>query len=75
LHEKNFIDCIKSRQTPNSDVETGRLATTLCHIGNISCHLRRDVVFDPKTETFPNDAKANAYLTKEYRKPYTLPKV
>ena len=75
LHEKNFIDCIKSRKQPNSDVETGRLATTLCHIGNIACHLRRDVVFDPKTETFPNDAKANAYLTKAYRAPYGLPKV
>ncbi len=74
-HEKNFIDCIKSRQTPNADVETGRLASTLSHLGNIACHLRRDVVFDPKTETFPNDAKANAYLTKEYRKPYALPKV
>jgi len=32
-------------------------------------------VFDPKTETFGNDKAANAYLTKEYRKSYPLPKV
>ena len=31
--------------------------------------------FNPKTETFGNDKAANAYLKKEYRKPYELPKV
>jgi predicted dehydrogenase len=75
LHEKNFIDCIRSRNTPNADVEIGRLSTTLCHLGNISTHLGRDVDFDPKTETFGHDHAGNAYLTKEHRKPYTLPKV
>jgi hypothetical protein len=75
LHEKNFVDCIKSRKRPNADVEIGRLASTICHIGNICCHLRRDVTFDPKTETFGDDKEANAYLTKEYRSTYPLPKV
>jgi len=75
LHEKNFIECIKSRERPHADIEIGRLSTTICHIGNICGRLGRDVVFDPKTETFGSDKAANAYLTKEYRKPYTLPKV
>jgi len=74
-HEGNFLECIKSRNTPHADVELGRLSTTICHLGNICTHLHRDIVFDPKTETFGNDKAANAYLTKEYRKPYTLPKV
>jgi len=74
-HEKNFLECIKSRKRPNADVELGRLSTTLCHLGNISHHLRRDVRFDPKTETFGDDKAANAMLTKPYRSPYTLPKV
>lgn len=74
-HEKNFIECIKSRQQPNSPIELGRLATTVCHIGNVCTRLKRDVVFDPKTETFGNDKAANAFLTREHRKPYTLPKV
>lgn len=72
-HEKNFLDCVKSRKMPNADVEIGRLSTTLCHLGNISCHLKRSVRFDPKTETFGDDKAANAYLTKTYRSPYTLP--
>ena len=74
-HEKNFMDCIRSRQRPNADVEIGRLASTICHLGNICTHLRRDITFDPKTETFGHDKEANAYLTKEYRKAYALPKV
>ena len=74
-HEKNFMDCIRSRQRPNADVEIGRLVSTICHLGNICTHLRRDITFDPKTETFGHDKAANAYLSKEYRKPYTLPKI
>ena len=74
-HLQNFLDCIKSREQPNSDIELGRLSTTLCHLGNISHHLRREVVFDPATETFGNDREANQRLSKEYREPYGLPKV
>jgi predicted dehydrogenase len=74
-HEGNFLECVKSRKRPNSDVEIGRLSTTLCHLGNISYKLGRDVHFDPKTETFPGDAQANQLLSKPYREPYGLPKV
>ncbi len=74
-HEKNFLESIKTRQKPNSDIEIGRLSTTLCHLGNIAYHLKRDVRFDPSTETFPGDAAANALLSKSYREAYPLPKV
>lgn len=74
-HPGNWLQCIKSRQRPNADIELGRLSTTICHLGNISHRLGRDVKFDPKTETFPGDKEANAWLTKQYRAPYTLPKV
>jgi len=73
-HEQNFLECVKSRERPNSDVEIGRLSTTLCHLGNISYHLGRDVHFDSKTETFPHDEEANKLLSKQYRAPYGLPK-
>lgn len=75
LHEKNFLDCVKSRGVPNSDVEIGRLSTTLCHLGNISCRLKRDVRFDAKSGTFGADKAANALLTKTYRAEYPLPRV
>ena len=74
-HVRNFLDCVKSRKMPNSDVEIGRLSTTLCHLANISYKLQRDVRFDPETETFGEDRAANALLTKQYRAPYVLPAV
>jgi predicted dehydrogenase len=74
-HEKNFLDCVKSRQRPNADVEIGRLSTTLCHLGNIAQRLGREVKFDPATETFGKDEAANAMLVKQYRTSYPLPKV
>jgi predicted dehydrogenase len=72
-HVDNFLDCMRTRKKPNADIELGRLSTTICHLGNIAYHLGRGLEFDPKSETFPNDAEANAFLTKEYRSPYTLP--
>jgi len=74
-HVDNFLDCMRSRKQPNADIELGRLSTTICHLGNIAYHLGRDLQFHPKTETFPGDAEANAFLTKEYRSPYTLPRI
>ena len=75
LHEKNFLECMRSRQKPHADIEIGRLSTTLTHLGNISHHLKRDVKFDPATETFNGDNEANAMLRKQYRKGYELPNV
>lgn len=75
LHERNFLDCVRSRKTPNADIEYGRLSTTVCHLGNIATRLGRDINFDPQTETFGHDKEANAYLSREHRKPYETPKV
>jgi predicted dehydrogenase len=74
-HVGNFLECIKTRKRPNADIELGRLSTTICHLGNIATRLGRDVRFNPRTETFDDDQEANAYLTKEYRAGYGLPKV
>ena len=74
-HEGNFLECVKSRKLPNADVEIGRQSTMLCHLGNISYKLGRDVKFDPKTETFPGDAEASRMLAKTYREAWPMPKV
>ena len=31
------------------------------------------LTMDPKKETFPGNSKANALLTREYRKPFVVP--
>lgn len=74
-HEQNFLDCVKSRKRPNADVEIGRLSTTLCHLGNICCQVKRDLRFDTEQENFGSDAVANHLLTKQYRAEFPLPRI
>lgn len=76
-HVQNFIDCIKSREKPYCDLETvGHPASVLCHAGNIAARVGRHLTFDAETESFLDDAEANALRTRtEYRKPWALPEV
>ena len=67
-HIQNFLDCIKSGQTPNSEIAEGQKSTLLCHLGNISYKLGRMVKFDPATKTIVGDKDAEAMWGREYRK-------
>ena len=71
-HVLNFLDCVKSRQKPNSDVETTHRSTSAPHLGNIAFKLGRKLAWDAQQEQFPGDAEANKLLGKEYRKPWKL---
>ncbi len=71
-HIANWLHCIRTRQTSNADVEIGHRSTTVCHLGNIARWLKREIKWDPVSETFPGDDEANAYLDRERRAPWTL---
>lgn len=74
-HLRNFIDCVRTRQRPNADIEVGHISTTLCHIGNAAWRLGRELSFDSESQSFGDDTDANALLTKSYRDPWQLPVV
>lgn len=74
-HITNFLACLKSRARPNADVEEGHLSATMCHLGNIATRLGRQLRWDPAKESFIGDAEANRWLTKAYRKPWSLASV
>ncbi len=69
-HARNFLDCVKSRQRPISDVEEGHRTTTACHLANISLRLGRKVHWDPEKEEIVGDREASAHLIRPYRKPW-----
>lgn len=71
-HYQDFIDAIKSRNKPVSDVEIGHRTATVCNIANITYQLGRTLNWDPVKEEFANDTEANRLRGKEYRKPYVL---
>jgi predicted dehydrogenase len=122
-HFGNFIDAVRSRNMSDlhADILEGHLSSALCHLGNISYRLGKQVNaaegleklktikcsdkvadtfdrfqqhlmndgsvditkttfslgevldVDTKTESFVNNPKADAMLTREYRPPYIVP--
>jgi len=68
-HARNFVDCIKSRQTPVSDVASGHRVATACHLANLSLRLGRSLKWDFKTER-TGDEVADKQLIRPYRSPW-----
>jgi hypothetical protein len=75
LHVKNFIECMKSREKPACDIETGAHIARIAHLGNISYRLGRKVFWNHDKQQFTGDKKANDLVRAHYRKPWELPKV
>jgi predicted dehydrogenase len=75
-HYQNFVDAIRANdpKTLTCDVLEGHLSSALPHLANISYRVGRQLVFDGKSEKFENDKKADALLTREYRKGFEIPK-
>lgn len=72
-HQKNWLDCIKSRARPIADVEAGHRSSTVCHLVNIARWTGRKLRWDPVKEEFIGDKDANQYLDRERRKPWVTP--
>jgi predicted dehydrogenase len=69
-HARNFVDCIKSRQRPISDVEEGFQVSVAYHLANLSMQLGRKLQWDPEKEMIVGDKEAAARLERPYRKPW-----
>jgi len=72
FHMKNFMDCVKSKKTPASDLQSHHRMLNVCHAINIAMRLNRKIVFDPATETFGDDQLANSFIEREQRKGYEI---
>jgi predicted dehydrogenase len=74
-HFRNFIDTLRSGNRMNlpADIEEGHMSTSMCHLGNISNRLGRELTFDSHAERFIGDDIADSYLTRNYRNPYVVP--
>ncbi len=72
-HQPNFVDCIRSRKSPNADIAITHYSASLVHLGNTSYRVgKRHLEFDGTTERF-KDPAANALLKPAYRKQYRIP--
>jgi predicted dehydrogenase len=66
-HYQDWIDAIRKRSKPISDVEVGHRTASVCNITNIAYELQRPLLWNPEKETFTGDAGANMLLTRAYR--------
>ena len=71
-HQQNFINAVKSRTQPESNLDYARQMTLPMHLGLISYRLGRKLHWDSKLERFVDDTEANAWLHREYRKKWDL---
>lgn len=62
VHQRNFIDCVKSRHEPAAPVEVGHRSATVCHLGNIAIRLGTSLKWDPLTEHIVGNGEANGML-------------
>lgn len=66
-HYRDWVQAIRNRTKPVSDVETGHRTAAMCNIANIAYELQRPLKFDPETEKFVNDPYADMLLSRPYR--------
>ena len=71
-HTANFIEAIKSRKQPISDVWSHNRMLEICHLSNIAMRLNRELNWDSTKREIIGDAQANLFLARENRKGYEI---
>ena len=71
-HTANFIDGMKSRKQPISDVWSHNRMLEICHLSNIAMRLNRELKWDPVKEQIIGDDEANRMQRREQRQGYEI---
>ncbi len=71
LHERNFIECVKSRARTICPVDVAVRSDTVCQLAWITFKLQsRKLKWDPEKEIFPDDPDANRLMKRTLRSPW-----
>ncbi len=71
-HHDNWLQAIRMRQRPISDVECAARSTNVAHLANIATWTGRTQKWDPIKEAFLDDEAANRMRQRAMRAPWTL---
>ncbi len=70
-HDRNFIDCVKSRKETVSPLEAAIRSDTISHLTQLAVRLGKPIEWDPVTETAA-DPFVHSVLDRPQREPYVL---
>lgn len=72
-HARNFLDCVKSRKHPASDIEISHRSTSTCQLGNVAYRGRERIVWDVVNQRLVQaGSEARKLLSRDYRAPWKL---
>jgi hypothetical protein len=71
-HQKNFIDCVKSRQPTITPVETGHHSAIPGHLGLIAMLVGHKIKWDSAQQVIVGDEEATKLMSRGYRSPWKL---
>jgi len=66
-HYQDWVNAMKSRTRPISDVETGHRTASVCNIANMAYDLERPLKWSPSHEQFIDDEDANRMVIRPFR--------
>jgi predicted dehydrogenase len=66
-HNRNFIDCVKSRQQTICPVEMAIRCDVICHLSTLAAKTGRVINWDPIKEQIIGDEEASKMLSRPYR--------
>ena len=71
-HYQDWLQAIRKRTRPITDIETGFRSVTVCHLGNLAVQLNRALHWDPVLEEFRGDPEANRLRVRSRRSPWYI---
>ena len=73
-HEREWLDCVKSRQKPSCNPEYHCRLDVPVVLSLLSYKLGRSIRFNPETETIIGDKQASDLAVPTYRDPWKFPR-
>ncbi|MCF7958932.1 MAG: Gfo/Idh/MocA family oxidoreductase [Phycisphaerae bacterium] len=71
-HMANFIDCIRTRKQPISNVKAAVQSDLVSHLSNAAIRLKRPIKWDSKKEQIIGDNEAVKSINRTMRSPWTV---
>ena len=71
-HQRNFLDCVKSRKPTITPIETAHHSAIPGHLGLIAMLVGRRIRWDAVNETIVDDSGASKLLRRDYRSPWKV---